>query len=54
MAGIRFIAETMSSGIDELEYEFEAKLDLSGTDPTIRFSETGSINLGKSASDSGS
>ena len=45
LAGIRFIGDMMGSPEDALEYEFKAKLDLSGLYPSIRIRETGNINL---------
>jgi len=48
LAGIRFIAGMMQNPAENLEYEFEAKLDLQGLYPSIRVSESGTFNLNPS------
>lgn len=48
LAGIRFIGDMMQAPADNLEYEFEAKLDLQGLYPSIRVSERGTFNLNSS------
>jgi LEA14-like dessication related protein len=45
LAGIQFIGDMMNSTDESLEYEFNAKLDLSGFYPSINVRETGSISL---------
>jgi LEA14-like dessication related protein len=45
LAGIQFVGDMMNSPSEELEYEFKAKLDLSGFYPSINIRETGQINL---------
>lgn len=45
LAGIRFVNEMMRTKGDTLDYEFKAKLDLSGLYPSIRIREKGEINL---------
>ena len=44
----RFIGDMMQAPADNLEYEFEAKLDLQGLYPSIRVSERGTFNLNSS------
>ena len=51
LEGIRFIAGLVQSHDQPLEYEFEAKLDVGGFFPSLRVSETGSLNLGNTTSD---
>jgi len=46
LAGIRFIGDMMQSQGESLEYEFKAKLDLSGLYPSIKIRETGAFDLG--------
>lgn len=48
LAGIRFIGGMMQSPTDNLEYKFEAKLDLQGLYPSIRVSDRGTFNLNPS------
>lgn len=48
LAGIRFIGDMMQNPADNLEYNFEAKLDLQGLYPSIRISENGTFNLNPS------
>jgi len=45
LAGIRSIGDMMNSPGETLEYEFKAKLDLSGFHPSINIRETGEFNL---------
>ncbi|MDH3789144.1 MAG: hypothetical protein OES53_11340 [Xanthomonadales bacterium] len=45
LAGMRFVSSMMQSQGGAFEYEFKAKLDLSGLYPSIRIRETGNINL---------
>jgi len=45
LAGIRFIGDMMQSPGEELDYEFEARLDLGGLHPSIRVREKGAFNL---------
>jgi len=47
LAGIRLIGDMMNSPDEELEYEFKAKLDLSGLYPSINIRETGAFDLNK-------
>jgi len=51
LEGIRFIAAMVQAHDQPLEYEFEAKLDVGGVFPSLRVSETGSLNLGNTTSD---
>ena len=44
----RFIGDMMNSPDESLEYEFKAKLDLSGFYPSINIRETGAFNLNES------
>lgn len=44
-AGVRLIMELMESPNEDLEYEFEAKLDKSGFGPSIRVKEKGSFRM---------
>jgi LEA14-like dessication related protein len=46
LQGVRLFADLVESHGQTLDYEFKAKLDLSGLNPTVRISETGSLNLG--------
>jgi len=46
LKGIQFIAGMATTREKQLEYEFEAKLDVGGFLPSLRVSETGSFNLG--------
>jgi hypothetical protein len=48
LAGIRFIGDVVRSPTEELQYGFEAKLDLRGYYPSIRVSENGTFNLNPS------
>jgi len=48
LAGIRFIGDMMQRPAENLEYEFEAKLDLQGFYPSIRVSESGTFNFNPS------
>jgi len=48
LAGIRFIGDMMQAPAEELEYRFEAKLDLQGLYPSIRVSERGTFRLNPS------
>ena len=45
MAGIRLISEMMSQTKEQLEWEFEAKLDIGGFYPHINVREMGNFNL---------
>ena len=45
LAGIRFIGDMINASNEALEYEFKAKLDLSGLYPSIKIRETGLFNL---------
>ncbi len=45
LAGIRLFGDLMRSSPQPLEYEFEAKLDLGGIHPSIRISESGTLQL---------
>ena len=47
MAGIRFFLELATSEMEEIEYEFKAKIDLKGAEPTIRLNEKGKLDLGR-------
>lgn len=45
--GVRLFKDLLESGGGEaLQYEFKAKLDLDGLSPTLRISETGTLDLG--------
>ena len=46
LRGIQFLAGMAQSPEKQLEYEFEAKLDVGGFFPSLRVSETGMFNLG--------
>lgn len=47
LEGVRLFKDLLESGGDEmLDYEFKAKLDLDGLNPTLRISETGTLDLG--------
>jgi LEA14-like dessication related protein len=46
LRGIQFLAGMAKSPDKQLEYEFEAKLDVGGFLPSLRVSETGMFNLG--------
>jgi hypothetical protein len=48
LAGIRFIGDMMQAPADNLEYTFEAKLDLQGLYPSIRVNERGTFKLNPS------
>jgi hypothetical protein len=48
LAGIRFIGDMMQAPEQNLEYAFEAKLDLQGLYPSIRVSERGTFNVNPS------
>lgn len=45
LQGVRLFADLIESNGESLDYEFKAKLDLAGLNPTVRVSETGSLNL---------
>lgn len=45
LAGIRFVGDMMQAQGEAIDYEFEAKLDLSGLYPSIRVRESGKIDL---------
>jgi hypothetical protein len=45
LAGIRFVGDMVNSPEDVLEYEFKAKLDLSGFYPSINIRETGTFSM---------
>ena len=47
MAGIRLISQMMSQKEQQLQWEFEAKLDVGGFYPRIKVSEVGQFDLGK-------
>jgi LEA14-like dessication related protein len=44
-AGIRLVSELISSPVEKLPYEFEAKLDTGAFRPAIRVSDVGEITL---------
>jgi len=46
LKGIQFIASMANNQQRQLEYEFEAKLDVGGFLPSLKVSETGTFNLG--------
>lgn len=46
LTGLRFISNMMREPGEQLDYEFEARLDPGGIYPSIRISETGQLNLG--------
>ena len=46
LKGIQFIASVANNQQRQLEYEFEAKLDVGGFLPSLKVSETGTFNLG--------
>jgi LEA14-like dessication related protein len=46
LAGIRMVTELMNQPGEKLEYEFKAKLDLGGFQPSIRIAEKGDLDLG--------
>jgi LEA14-like dessication related protein len=46
LRGIQFLAGMAKSPDKQLEYEFEAKLDVGGFLPSLRVSDTGMFNLG--------
>ena len=46
LKGIQFIASVANNQQRQLEYEFEAKLDVGGYLPSLKVSETGTFNLG--------
>ena len=48
LAGIRMIGDMMQAPGEELDYEFEARLDLGGLYPSIRVREKGAFSLGSS------
>lgn len=50
LAGIRFVGDMMQAQGEAIDYEFEAKLDLSGLYPSIRVRESGKIDLSGSGS----
>jgi LEA14-like dessication related protein len=45
LAGIRLLGDLMQVNDDALDYDFEARLDLSGLHPSIRVHESGAFNL---------
>jgi len=45
LAGVRLIMDLMKSPNEDLEYEFEAKLDTGGFGRSIRIKETGSFRM---------
>lgn len=45
LAGIQFIGDMVNNTDETMEYEFKAKLDLSGLYPSINIRETGQINM---------
>ncbi len=45
MAGIRLVSQMMNQKQQQLEWEFEAKLDVGGMHPRIKVRETGHFNL---------
>ncbi len=45
LAGIGFLMDMVNSPEETFEYEFTAKLDLAGLQPSIRVSETGQLDL---------
>ena len=46
LQGIQFLADMAQSGDKQLEYEFEAKLDVGGFLPSLKVAETGTFKLG--------
>ena len=44
-AGIHLVMDLMKSSNEDLEYEFEAKLDTGGYGRSIRVRETGSFRM---------
>ncbi len=48
LSGIRLMTKLMQAGTQSLQYEFNAKLDLSGIYPSIHISEGGEFNFGAS------
>ena len=46
LKGIQFIASMAQNQDKQLEYEFQAKLDVGGFFPSLKVSETGTFNLG--------
>jgi LEA14-like dessication related protein len=46
LRGIQFLAGMVKSPDKQLEYEFEAKLDVGGFFPSLKVSETGMFDLG--------
>ena len=46
LRGIQFLAGMVKSPDKQLEYEFEAKLDVGGIFPSLKVSETGIFNMG--------
>jgi hypothetical protein len=45
LSGIRFIADLTRQQNEPFEYEFKAKLDLAGFHPSLRISETGTLDF---------
>ena len=45
LSGIRLFKDLATNSSDELQYEFEAKLDTGGLFPSIRVKESGSFNI---------
>ena len=50
-AGVRLVMDMMNSANQDLEYEFEAKLDTGGFGPAIRGKEKGSFRLDGQSTD---
>lgn len=48
--GVRLLTSLMDNSDGTLDYEFRAKLDLDGFNPTVRVSETGTLDLSGRAS----
>ena len=48
LAGVRFITDMMQNPAEDLEYSFEAKLDLQGFYPSIRIRENGTFSFNPS------
>ena len=46
LSGIRFITDMAKQQNEPFEYEFKAKLDVGGLYPSLRISETGTLDLG--------
>ena len=50
LSGVRLISAMMQQKNESLEYEFEAKLDLAGFYPSLKISETGTLDFNRSVS----